>query len=81
MRKIISALITLLVTFVSLQTVQTPASAAVATETGDIYYWGAWDDAIQNFRGLHRYNLDTMTHFSPTAPPAKVSLVNLRHWL
>ena len=61
MRKIISAVVTVLITLVSLQAVQTPASAAVSTETGDIYYFGAWDNATQAFRGFHRYNLETKT--------------------
>jgi hypothetical protein len=41
--------------------VETPASATAPSETGDIYYWGAWNDATQSFRGMHRYNLDTKT--------------------
>ncbi len=61
MRKSLSFLVALLLSFVSLHAVQVPAQAVTPDETGDIYYWGAWDNATQSFRGLHRYNLDTKT--------------------
>jgi hypothetical protein len=57
-RKLAVALVATLITSFM---VTTPSLATTPAETGDIYYWGAWNDATQSFRGMHRYNLDTKT--------------------
>lgn len=61
MRKLFSGLLSLLLALTSIPALEGQASATTPSETGDIYYWGAWNDATQSFRGMHRYNLDTMT--------------------
>ena len=62
MRKVFFALIAVLTSlFMNLQLVSPAVSTTPSTETGDIYYWGAWDNATNGYLGLRRYNLDSGT--------------------
>ena len=71
MRRILAWSLSLLLTLIGITAQDVTASATAPAETGDIYYWGAWNDATQSFRGMHRYNLDTKTdHALGTGSPS-----------
>ena len=38
-----------------------PANATTPAATGDIYYWGAWDNNLNSYLGMRKYNLETGT--------------------
>lgn len=60
MRKILGILVTALLAAVNFSATP-PAKATTPVETGDIYYWGAWDNNQVNYLGMRKYNLETGT--------------------